>query len=208
MVDAAYRLSFTTGGLLRAEAVAMAPILLSSADQASARARAIDLNVVQQRTTASIARLTTEVVQRLAGLPRSGVELIANGSTDQTRHLMWLAACVRYRFLRDFGREVIRERHVAGRPSPTVEEFEAFWNVQSSWIDALRDVTDSTRRKLRQNTFRMLDEAEFVDGPQILPAMPSPAVLSVIRTSAPELLLSFPVDDAVAATSAAGNEEP
>ncbi|MGH3562414.1 MAG: BrxA family protein, partial [Mycobacterium sp.] len=113
--DHGYRLSFTTGGLLRAEAVAIARVLLTAADPATARAEAQERNLVQQRTSASTARVTREVVQRVTQLPTEGVELVAHGPVSDAGHLMWLAACLRYRFLRDFGREVIRGRYVSGQ---------------------------------------------------------------------------------------------
>jgi hypothetical protein len=204
MPDAAYRLSFTTGGLLRAEAVAVAGVLLSVGDSGAARARVVEQNLVQQRTTASTVRVTREVLQRLTALPPAGVELVARGSVDDTRHVMWLAACLRYRLLREFGRDVVRERYASGWSVLTYEDFDTFWNVQASWVDALRDATDSTRVKLRQNTFRMLREAGLLStDDRVLPVLPSPAGAEVIMATSPELLLSFPINDVQVATFAA-----
>jgi len=204
MPDAAYRLSFTTGGLLRAEAVAVADVLLSLGDACAARGRAVEQNLVQQRTTASTVRVTREVFQRLAALPPTGVELVARGSVDDTRHVMWLAACLRYRFLRDFGREVVRERYTSGWSLLAYEDFDTFWNVQASWVDALRDAAESTRVKLRQNTFRMLREAGLLSTDhRVLPIVPSPTTVEVVTATSLELLLSFPIDNAQAATLAA-----
>jgi hypothetical protein len=202
--DAEYRLSFTTGGLLRVEAVAIADVVVSVGDVGPARDVAVKRNLVQQRTTASTARVTREVLQRLAALPASGLELVARGSVDDTRHVMWLAACLRYRFLQDFGREVIRDRYTSGRSDLSYEDFDTFWNVQSSWVDALRDAAASTRAKLRQNTFRMLREAGLLGkDDHVLPVLPSQAAADVIVEASPELLLSFPIDDAQVAALAA-----
>ncbi|MEV5836769.1 DUF1819 family protein [Nocardia sp. NPDC052112] len=188
--DAAYRLSFTTGGLLRAEATAIADLMLTMSDTDAVRRKAVSTNVVQQRTASSTERVTREVLQRLTELPKSGVEMLAQGPVEDGRHLMWLAACVRYQFLRDFGREVLRER-----PVVTSGDFDTFWNVQSSWVDGLRDTKPTTRNKLRQNTFRMLREAGYIDADgRVHPAQPSPAVADVIQTVSPELFTSFPMD--------------
>jgi BrxA len=195
--SATYRLSFTTGGLLRAQAVAIAEIVVSVGDISAARDIAVRRNLVQQRTAASTERVTREVVQRLAALPASGVDLVARGSGDDTRHIMWLAACLRYRFLRDFGREVIRDRYTSGRSVLDLDDFDTFWNLQSSWIDALRDAAASTRGKLRQNTFRMIREAGLLsDDHHVLPVLLSPSAVAVIVEASAELLLSFPIDDA------------
>lgn len=203
MPDGAYRLSFTTGGLLRAEAVAIAGLLVTAPDAATARARAVELNLVQQRTTASTVRVTREVVQRVGELPPSGVEMVAQGSVDDSRQLMWLAACLRYRFLRDFGREVVRDRLVSGRSTVEQADFDMFWNLQSSWVDALRDTANSTRIRLRQNTFLMLREAGLLDDQRrVLPTNLSPGVVAVIANAGNELLLSFPIHDAQVAALA------
>ncbi|MET9492790.1 DUF1819 family protein [Nocardia sp. NPDC006630] len=192
MPDTAYRLSFTTGGLLRTEATAIADLVLTTPDADTARRRAISANVVQQRMASSTERVTREVLQRLTALPKPGIELLAHGPVDDGRHLMWLAVCVRYRFLRDFGREVLRER-----PVVTNGDFDTFWNVQSSWVDALRDSKFSTRNKLRQNTFRMMREAGYLDaGGGVRPVQLSPAVVDVIRGVSPALFASFPLDTA------------
>jgi hypothetical protein len=194
--DGAYRLSFTTGGLLRAEAAAVAELFLNTNDVTAARAAASEQNLMQQRTTASTTRVTREVLQRLSELPRAGVELVAHGPVADAAQVMWLAACMRYRFLRDFGREVIRDRYVSGRTLLTYQDFDAFWNLQSSWVDELRDAADSTRKKLRQNTFRMVLEAGFLEQRcEIRAVVLSPAVTEVVLACAPKLLLSFPVDD-------------
>ena len=166
-------------------------------DVSAAREIAVGRNLVQQRTTASTERVTREVIQRLAALPASGVELVARGSGDDSRHIMWLAACLRYDFLRDFGREVIRDRYTSGRSFINYEDFDTFWNLQSSWVDALRDAAASTRGKLRQNTFRMMREAGLLsDDHHVLPVLLSPSAAAVIVEASPELLLSFPIDDA------------
>lgn len=194
MPDRHYRLSFTTGGLLRDEAVAIAAVMTTVDNPTQVRQIALESNLVQQRTAASTSRVTREVVGRLRELPAPALVLVAHGPVDDTRHLMWLAACLRYSFLRDFGREVLRDRLVSGRGRLGNDDFDTFWNLQSSWIDALRDATDSTRNKLRQNTFRILREAGLLSGDgEVLPANLAPEVSGVIADAGLELALSFPI---------------
>lgn len=198
-----YRLSFTTGGLLRAEASGVADVILEMSDVGAARAVAVERNLVQQRTAASTARVTREVFQRVGELPHPALEIVARGSVDDSRLVMWLAACLRYRFLRDFGRDVLRDRLISGRPTVTYEDFDAFWNLQSSWVDALRDAADSTKNKLRQNTFRIIREAGLIDDEStVLPVHLSLGVGAVVAATGNELLLSFPIHDAQVAAFA------
>lgn len=203
--DNAYRLSFTTGGLLRAEGAAIAEVLLRTGDATATRAEAQERNLVQQRTTASTGRVTREVLQRLAELPKAGLELIAHGAVTEAAHLMWLAACLRYRFLRDFGRDVIRDKYLSGTITLVYEDFDVFWNLQSSWIDELRDAAETTCKKLRQNTFRMIREAGLIgEDDELRPMILAPAVAEIVAGRSPALLRSFPIDEAQAASYTPG----
>ncbi|WP_158636062.1 DUF1819 family protein [Tsukamurella sputi] len=196
MAGVPYRLSFTTGGLLVNESAAVAGLLLSEGDASRAWSVAVDRNVVQQRVRRSTVRLTSEAVQRLAVLPRAGLRIVADGPGAQSRILLWIAACARYRLLRDFGREVLRDRLLTERPLIEPDDFETFWDVQSAWVDALRDAAPSTRVKLRQTTFRMVRDAGFVEGDgRVVAAALAPDSAQVISALDPSLVLSLPLHE-------------
>lgn len=200
-----YRLSFTTGGLLLPEGVAAAHVMLAEPDVSRARTLLEADNRVQQRTAASTQRVTREVVQRVAMLPRSGVELLDGGSVEESRHLMWLAACLRYQFLADFGRDVVRERYASGASATiSTADLDTFWDTQSSWIDALRDTKPSTRVRLRSNTFQMLREAEILDtSGAIIGAFLSSSVADVVGACGNDAFHLFPLNDSQVAAYAA-----
>lgn len=200
-----YRLSFTTGGLLLSQGVVAAHVMLTEPDVSRARTLLEADNRVQQRTVASTKRVTHEVVQRVAMLPRSGVELLAGGSVEESRHLMWLAACLRYQFLADFGRDVVRERYASGAGTTlTSADLDTFWDTQSSWIDALRDAKPSTRVRLRSNTFQMLREAEFLDtSGLIIGAFLSSSAAGVVSACGFDAFHFFPLNDSQVAAYAA-----
>lgn len=206
MAENRYRLSFTTGGLLVDEAVRVASVVLSGGDASGAWTVAVERNLVQQRTRASTVRVTREVFQRVSELPESGLRVVAEGPGAQSRILLWIAACSRYRLLREFGRDVLRDRLVAGRELVQPDDFDTYWNVQSAWVDKLRDAAPSTREKLRQNTFRMVREAGFVgDGGRVVAASPSSEVAEVIGCIDPALALSLPLYDGQLAAFGAGD---
>ncbi|KXP14866.1 DUF1819 family protein [Tsukamurella pseudospumae] len=196
MAGEPYRLSFTTGGLLMNECAAVAGLLLSEGDASRAWSVAVERNVVQQRVRRSTVRVTSEAVQRLAVVPRAGLRIIADGPGAQSRILMWVAACARYRLLRDFGREVLRDRLLAERPLVEPDDFETFWNVQSAWVDALRDAAPSTRVKLRQTTFRMARDAGFLDeAGRVVAAALTSDTAQVISELDASLVMSLPLHD-------------
>ncbi|GAA1088619.1 DUF1819 family protein [Tsukamurella spumae] len=194
MAGEPYRLSFTTGGLLVNESAAVAGLLLSEGDASRAWSVAVERNVVQQRIRSSTVRVTSEAVRRLAAVPRAGLRIIADGPGVQSRILLWVAACARYRLLRDFGREVLRDRLLAERPLVEPDDFETFWNVQSAWVDALRDAAPSTRVKLRQTTFRMARDAGFLDeAGRVLAAALTSDTAQVISELDASLVMSLPL---------------
>lgn len=196
MAGEPYRLSFTTGGLMVTESAAVAGLLLSEGDASRAWSVAVERNVVQQRVRRSTVRVTSEAVQRLAVVPRAGLRIIADGPGTQSRILLWVAACARYRLLRDFGREVLRDRLLAERPLVEPDDFETFWNVQSAWVDALRDAAPSTRVKLRQTTFRMARDAGFLDeAGRVVAAALTSDTAQVISDLDASLVMSLPLHD-------------
>lgn len=188
-----YALSFTTGGLLAREAVLIAHEWFRLGDWASTRAHVIEGNVLQARTTSSSVRLARETIQRLSVLEHAELEYLIEDSPTERRHIMWVAACRRYAFIGEFAEEVLRERFLLMNPSLHRDEFGSFWAGKSLWHPELEDVKDSTKEKLRQNLFRMMQEAELLsDGGIIVPVVLSGRIGGILSRRVPSDVRFFP----------------
>ncbi|GGN82483.1 hypothetical protein GCM10010112_59930 [Actinoplanes lobatus] len=179
---ARYRLSFTSGALLAREAAVVAPVFLAERDWARVRARIESQNLLQARTVTSGQRLAREVVQRLSVLSGGEIEALAGATATERGHLLWLAACRRYRLIGDFAEEVLRERFLLRVPALTHDDFDGFVRGKAVWHDELAGLTTSTARKLRANLFRMLHEAGFLtESGGLAGAVLSPRTVGVLR---------------------------
>lgn len=196
MADAAYLMAFTAGALLLRESVIAAELYARVGDWGAVRRELRTGNLLQIRTPSAAERRGREVVQRLENLTPSQLQMLVEGERGDQAALVWLATCKRYRFIRDFATEIVREKFVRLDPHLTYDDFDIFFNHQAEWHPEVDRIEPSTRAKLRTNLFAMLREADIVSaGDLIQPALLSHAVIQVIRDEDPAQLAIFPVSD-------------
>lgn len=188
-----YALSFTSGGLLVREADVIVAEYLRSRDWATVRHSVTQQNLLQARTTSSSVRVARETIQRLGVFEDSELELVAASSLTERCHFMWAAACRRYELIGDFAEEVLRERFLLMTPTLNNGEFERFMTGKSLWHPELDELKSSTRTKLRQTIFRMLNEAGLrsKEG-TIVPAVLSERVYETLAARVPSDIRYFP----------------
>lgn len=196
MPETTYLLSFTTGGLFYREASKVAQLYLESGDWDATRAQVLAENLLQTRTRASAVRTFRELSNRLQALTPAQFEILVDGSRQEQNHMLWLAACKQYRFVREFAREVLRQKFLRLDPELTYLDFDIFYNDKAEWSDELDQLADTTRKKLRQVLFRMMTEAGLLSktGRILPPALP-PRVADCIAADDPTLFEVFPVSD-------------
>jgi hypothetical protein len=191
-----YRLSFTTGGLLKRESEDAALMFLSSGNWGQTRSALRSKNIMQVRTTASGLRISKEIISRLETLSAQELQFLTECAATDKACLLWSAVCRRYSLVRDFAREVLREHFVLMRRQLALSDFDAFFNSKALWHEELDQLAKSTQGKLRQNLFRMMREAGFInENSSILQAMPSPALVQLLAQRGADELTIFPVSD-------------
>jgi hypothetical protein len=189
-------MSFTTGGLLCHESEKVARLYLELGNWTAVRERALEIGLMQARMQSSAKRIYREVSARLQTLRDDEIKLLVNGSELQRIHLLWLAICCRYAFIRDFSVEILRERFLTLRHEITNEDFDAFFNAKAEWHHELDTITLSTRNKLRQNLFRMLREAEYIgQSNRIQPVVLAPQLSEMILHRGADALYIYPTLD-------------
>ena len=191
-----YRLSFTTGGLFPREAPRVAEHFLALGDWARTREALHQENLLQVRTAAAAIRIGRELIARLELLDGDELAELLVATPRDRGYLLWAAACRRYPFIHDFAVEVLREYHLLLRRQLALSDFDAFYHAKALWHPELEDLTLSTQRKLRQNLFRMLREADLLsDRGQIQPALLTSRLAQLLARRGPEALLIFPATD-------------
>lgn len=191
-----YRLSFTAGGLFVREAPAIVERYLQTTDWVGTRSQVRTENLLQLRTAAASTRFSKELIARLQELDRDELEELRDANVRDQSYLLWVAACRRYVFLREFASEVLREHYLARRTQLTSSDYDAFFNSKALWHAELEALAGSTQKKLKQNLFRMLREAGLVTPQHLIQAaLLSPRIAQLIAKRDRQDLFVFPVSD-------------
>ena len=173
-----YRLSFTFGGLLIPETRVIADSYLRLGDWDAVREEVTGQNLMGKTRQESSQRYIREIRERLKGAYEWEMSIITghDGTPDEAR-LVLLAVTVRYyRLIRDFIVDVIRHKVTGGDYKMLGFEFESFWERKAEGAREMRDITETTRKKLNQVAYRMLQEAGYLpggrDGTILAPTVP------------------------------------
>ena len=158
-----YRLSFTVGGLLLHESVALAEAWAANRDWRAARAAVPDNLFVATGGASSASRLRNEAIRRLRTLDEAELVHLSNGPITDARALCWAAACREYRLLSDFAAQVLIDRHHPYAEPIRGADFEMLMDGVDAMNARAAPVSRSTRTRLRSVLFRMLREGELID---------------------------------------------
>ena len=191
-----YRLSFTTGGLFLCEASTFVERYKAIRDWRAARDEVRQENLLQVRTAAAATRISKEVTARLELLDDAELEALQDCGLREQAYLLWVAACRRYTFIRDFATEVVREHHLSLRRELSFGDYDNFYNSKALWHPELDELAPSTQQKLRQNLFRMLREADLISEQHVIQAaLLGPHVVELLARRGMKDLMVFPVSD-------------
>lgn len=196
MTKTPYILSFTAGGLLYHESIAVAETYVESRQWDETIKKVTDNNLLQSRVHSTTVRKLREICLRLKHLTSGGMQLLVQGSRLEQNMLLWLACCKRYRLLAEFAKEILHEKFVRLDFSLTAIDVDAFMDAKSLWHEELDSVTDNTRTKLQTVIIRMLKEAELISNEGIIqPKLLSADLVRVIANDSVELFSVFPVSE-------------
>jgi hypothetical protein len=191
-----YRLSFTTGGLFINESEDAARRYLQSGNWKAVRAEVRAENALQVRTAAAALRISQEIVARMQTLSTEEITFLFECSANDRAHLLWSAVCRRYTLVQEFARDVLREHFVLMRRQILLSDFDAFYNQKALWHSELDELAKSTQSKLRQNLFRMMREAGYInDQHTIAPALLTPSLAKLLAKQGFDVFLIYPVTD-------------
>lgn len=189
-----YKMSFTSGGLFLNESVIVAELHVAGEDWKVTLSRALEEGATSLPKAASNRRTLREIVNRLMTLTEDEVRfLVEDAGRQEQQHLLWVATCRAYRFVREFAVEVICDRYIAYQLDLPLESFDIFFDAKADWDEGLASISESTRNKLRQILFRMMREAGVIsDGNRIQSTYLSAPLRQVIEATNPADLAVFP----------------
>lgn len=187
-----WKLSFLVGQLLRREAQIAVPIFLETGDWTETSERIKASHLFQHQTASSERRYLRELVPRLSTLNSHELKFFASASYTEQGYLLWLAACRQYAFIAEFAEEVIREKYLVMSPQLTHADFDVFVRSKAPWHPELNNIKDSTLGKLRQNLFKMIEEAGLTENGRITQSLFSPGLKDILDQKIPSEMRLFP----------------
>lgn len=174
----------------------LAEIYLRTRDWQQSRNQVRTENLLQVRTAAAALRISKEVVARLEHLSIAELECVRDCSAREQGYVLWAAICRRYKFIREFAVEILREYFITLRQVINLKDFDAFFNGKAMWHEELDKTALSTQNKLRQNLFRMMREADLISSEfAIQPTMMTPRVATLLSQQGRDAFLVFPMVD-------------
>ena len=190
-----YNLSFTAASLRPELMRIAAEIFLACNDWDETKSSILSTNAFQYRSTGSAIRLERELRRRLQLLTLPQIKVLAEGAAEDRAAMSWLASCKRSAFIFDFAAGTLRDKLDALDPILRLSDYESYLDLQTVAHPSLGAVTPSSRAKIRQVLFRMLQEAGLTseEPPSTLVHRPvlSPAVTHAILTDDPSWLSAF-----------------
>lgn len=197
MADTKYIMTYATGGLLHRQSLIIVEQYARLGSWDAVKDVVIRDNLLQIRTLSAARRIYQEASLRLMELTTEEMDLLLSSSRQEQNYLLWLAVCKRYRFVREFASEVLREKYLRYDYDLTYDDFDIFFNNKAEWHPEVEAVADSTREKQRQYLFKMMREADLLSqDDRIIPALLTPRLVEVISQDSPTLFTIFPISEA------------
>ena len=194
-----YSFSFLTGALYLRESVAVAEVSRGQRDWKEVQRHAAAQNLLRQRTDASRARLLREIRYRLQQLSPKELEFLCDAEPRDQRHLLFIAICQRFRFIREFVEEVLRPKALALDAQLYPTDFARFIDRKCAEAPEVQKLTDKSLAKIKQVLIRMLAEAGLLDSTssqRLTPRLPSRALAHLVAQSDAKRLRLLLLSDA------------
>lgn len=139
-----------------------------------------------------------ELLKRYRLLTSAQRSLLAELDVNGQKQIALLGICKAYPFIRDFIIEVVREKFLSLDFHLTDGDYQSFYNRKLDAHPELETFKESTTKKAKQVTFKILEEAGLIDSTKtrnILPQFVNPRLVSAVSMDNPALLKIFLMSD-------------
>lgn len=188
-----YRLSFTAASLRINEMSELARLYLEPKPSIIQKD-----TIIKGRKSRTTDREFRELRFRIETLTKEQLRVLAHGDLIAKKQVAFLAACKLYAFIREFVIEVLREKALLFDLHLTDGEYFTFFRRKSEQHHELEEIADSTEKKIKQLTFKILEQGGLIDNVEsknILPQIVENSVMHAISSDNPEWLKIFLLSD-------------
>ena len=193
MDNSKYRLSFTAASLRLPEMSEMAKRFLEEGHKNITKDA-----IITGGNTRTTDREFRELKFRLETLTPQQLEFLAFGDFLIQKQIALLSICKLYGFIRDFIVEVLREKALVFDFQLTDGEYNTFFRRKSEVHPELDAIADSTARKVKQVTYKMLEQTGLIDNivsKKIIPQIVDGKVIRAVVDDDPKWLKIYLLSD-------------
>ena len=159
-----YNMSFTAGAAMMNETIAVAEALLEcDGNWERTKEKTFRENLMNKDKLSSNQRYFLLMKQRLEVLNDTEIRMLVNSTVAVQRMIVLLAICKAHAFIFDFITEMVRECFYNLHERLTNADFNEFFNEKKYEHPELERVTEQTVHKMRQVTFRILEQTELIE---------------------------------------------
>lgn len=160
-----YNLTFTAGSAMLNEmhAVAEAFRNCGEADWEATKEITFRDNLMEKNRLSTNQRVFSLMKQRISALNKEELDLLIDGNMAARRQIVLLAICKAHPFIFDFICENVREAFYSLHGKVSHANFNEFFNEKKYIHPELEQITDLTIAKIRQVTFRIMEQTELIE---------------------------------------------
>lgn len=157
-----YLLSYTAAPMLPIIMQRLAQLHSEYNDWNLVEKHALEENVFQKPTVSSQKRVFTELLKRLKNFTSEEIKYLSDAPMDDVRHLSLLACLKTYRLIREFIAEVMHDKYYLFDYAVLNSDYVSFLESKEAHSKKIASSSESTRKKLRQVMFNMLQEGGLI----------------------------------------------
>lgn len=158
-----YSFSFTGASALLAETLIVAEEYVRLQDWEKVKFSVQENNLMNKTKQNTSKRMYHELKKRLELLTNEQLNLLVNGSPDESKAMVLLSLLKAYSFLSDFVIEVIRRKYLLYNNALIESDYTSFFNAKSLTNNELNVITEKTTSKVKQVMFKMLEQVGLIN---------------------------------------------
>lgn len=194
-----YSFSFTGASALTAETLVIAQEYIRLQDWEKVKFSVQENNLMNKTKQNTSKRMYHELKKRLELLTNEQLNLLVNGSPDESKAMILLSLLKAYSFFKDFVIEVIRAKYLLYNNIIVSSDYTSFFNTKAITHNELNTITEKTTNKVKQVLFKMLEQVVLInsakDGIIIKPFLSDDSIKAILNDDA-TLLAGFLCSDA------------
>jgi hypothetical protein len=158
-----YHADISAGSLMLPESRRIAAFMLTSPDESDwRRAFSLEENLLQKNKPATARRMGRLIRNRLEAASEDTLRLIAEGDREVALQTLLACAIRHSRLLRDYLRDIYRERLRRLEKTLDPKDWESFLHECEHRDPAVAEWSESTRKKIYQVIVRILTESGYL----------------------------------------------